>query len=451
MIFLTRWISPNEFGLIGMMSLFISIGTNFTDSGLSNSLIRTNNANEKDYSTVFFANLIISLVTYFIVFTIAPSISMFYNEPELSILIRVYGLIFILIGISAVQLSILQKQLKFKNITLISFPSTIVGISVGLVLGLNNFGVWSIICMYLTIELLKSTLLWIFSDWYPKLVFSKSKFLYHYKFGYKLMLSGLIDTLYNNLYNILIGKFYSTRNLGLYERSKQLSQYPASTVTGVIMRVCFPLLSNLKNDLVKLQVIYKKLLRISFFITCPFLLGAAAIAEPLFIIFLGDDWSDAIILFQILCFGMLLLPIHAFNLNILKVFGYSNLFLKVEVYKKIIGFITIIFAFKYGVIVIACSYVLVSYISLIINMYYSSKIINYKISSQLTDILSTLILSIFSSLIIYRLINLLSFNSIFINIILSLLIGTLFYLLVNMLFKKSPLHELIYLIKTYRI
>lgn len=447
MILLARWIGPTDFGLVGMIAIFIAIGKSLIDSGMTNSLIRTKEPEQSDYSTVFIVNLIMSLLVYGIIYFAAPYIADFFGHMILIDIIRVYCLLFLIIAFSAVQLAILTKEMKFKKITKINLPSTLIGVGIGLYLGYNNYGVWSIVWMYLSTELVKSVLLWLFSNWKPRFIFSKTKFKFHFKFGYKLVLSGLLDTVFKNIYNVLIGKYFSAQTLGFYERSKQFSEYPSATLTGVISKVTYPMLSQIQDDPIRLENIYRKLIRVSFFIIAPLMLGAAAIAKPLFLLALGNEWLPAVLFFQILTLAMMLYPIHAFNLNILQVFGRSELFLKLEIIKKCIITISVIIAFQFGVVGLVWSSVFTSFAALGVNMFYSSKLINYPIPKQVKDLSITFIIAIFTALLMFVMTLLLSNTLYIVQIILASLVGIIIYMGINYFMKTSPLHQAIWLLK----
>ena len=447
LIFLARLLGPEEFGLIGMISVFIGIGKTLSDSGLTNSLIRTKDPVDKDYSTVFIVNIIISIVVYLSIYFLSPSISTFFDQPILIGVIRLYSLVFIITALSATHIAILTKSMSFKKITIISMPSTIIGVVTGLLLGYYGYGVWSIVWLYLSTEIIRCLLFWIYSLWRPSLMFSLEKFKFHYVFGYKLMLSGLLNAIFENVYNVIIGKYYTPAVLGYYERSRQFVKYPSATFTGVISKVTYPLLAKYFGQDDQLRILYKKLIRVSFFIISPCMLGISAVAKPLFNLILGDEWLPAVIFFQILCFAMMLYPIHTFNLNILKVYGRSDLFLKIEVLKKIIISLTILVSFQFGVIGLVWGSVFTSYISLIINMYYSNKIINYSILDQIKDLSSSFILSILMFYITYILVQYLGTWNIYWQIIIPLTIGLSFYFSIMYLLKNSPLHESLSILK----
>jgi O-antigen/teichoic acid export membrane protein len=447
MIFLARWIGPSDFGLIGMIAVFLALGRALTDSGMTNSLIRTKKPDQSDYSTVFYVNILMSVLVYIIVFFLAPSIAGFFGYNILIEIIRVYGLLFLIIALSAVQLTILNKEMKFKKITQINFPSTLIGVIIGLYLGYNGYGVWSIVWMYLSTEILRSSLLWLFSEWKPRFIFSKIKFKYHFEFGYKLVLSGILDTVFKNLYNVLIGKYFSAQQLGFYERSKQFSEYPSATMTSVISKVTYPMFSQIQGDPERLAAVYRKLIRISFFVIAPIMLGAAAIAEPLFFLLLGEAWLPAVLIFQILTLAMMLYPIHAFNLNILQVYGRSDLFLKLEVIKKLIITIAVIVAFQFGLMGLVWSSVFTSFAGLGVNMFYSSKLINYSIHKQISDLGVTFFLAFISAMSMFVITLALVKIIMILQIIISSLVGCLVYMGLNYCIANSPLHEALQLFK----
>lgn len=441
LILLARWLGPKEFGLIGMIALFIELGKVLSDSGMTSSLIRTEELTEKDNSTVFIINLFMSFLVYVIVFFIAPLVSAFFEQPILVQLLRVYGIVFIFIGLSAVHVAVLTKEMNFSKITKVSIPGIITGVFVALYLGYNNYGVWSIVWMYLISEIIKTTLVWISSDWKPKPVFSKDRFRYHYGFGWKLMLSSSINIVFKNINNLLIGKYYSASSLGYFERSKQLSEYPSVTFTSIISRVAYPLLCNMKNDKVRLEKAYKNLIKTSYFVIAPVMLCVASLAEPLFLLFLGEKWLPAVPIFQILCLAKMLYPVHSFNLNILQVFGRSDLFLKIELIKKIIFVISIVFAFRFGIFGLVWCSVFTSFTSLIVNVKYSGKLLRYPLLAQSKDIIKIFSPALITALFMYYFINLKIFEGQLITqLILGSTAGSIFYIFISYVNKKSPLH-----------
>lgn len=440
LIVLARILGPEDIGIISLITVFIGIGTMLVDSGMTASIIRADNLDEEDYITVFFANLGFSLLIYMVMFFIAPYISMFFEKEILKNIIRVYCLIFIISSLSIVQYAILNRLLNFKKIVWINIPATLIGCFSSIYLAYRGFGVWSIVGLYLIIETIKSILYMLTSSWKPKLIFSKSKFLTHYNFGYKLMLSGLIDQSFKYLYNIIIGKIYPVDVLGYFDKAKQLNEYPSSTINGVFSRISFPVLAKLKQNTEVLLSTFKKFQSLTFFIIAPILLGAAALSEELFELVLGKEWIEAASMFTILSFAAIFYPIHIYNLNILKIFGKSNLVLKLEVYKKIVIIISIIAMIPFGIKGLVWSIVISSVVSLGINTWYTSTVVPYKPLQQLKDLLPILIMSFIVFFAMRYSLSFLNTYSLIIKILVCSLIGLILYLSANFVYKDSPMH-----------
>lgn len=438
-VVLARWLGPEEFGLIGMIAVFIAIGAAIMDSGMSASLIRMKDPTEKDYSTVFILNLGLSVGFYSIIFIAAPFIADFYRQPILTDLIRVYALSFVVGALSAVQLAILNNRMQFKRIMKQNMPGTIIGVTVGITLGYLGFGVWSIIIMYLTTQTVQSIILWLKSDWRPSLTFSKENAKFHFGFGYKLMLSGLLATIFQNIYNIIIGRFYSVRELGYFERSKAFNDYPVNILTSVMTKVTYPLLSSIQSEKEKISLVYRRIMRLAFFIICPLMFGAAAIAYPLFDLILGEEWIAAVPYFQVLCLSSIFYPIHAFNLNVFKVYGRSDLFLKLEIVKKLIVIVGLFIGFQFGIMGLVWSSVICNYIALFVNTYYSGNMINYSSKQQFLDMLPTFVTAGLMFGGTYLILNVLINVSPIILVSLGSVVSIIIYISLNYLIKSEPL------------
>lgn len=445
-LILARILGPKEFGLMGMISIFIAVGIVLVDSGLSSSLIRNKNNNEKDYTTVFFTNLFFSILIYFLIYFSASSIADFYNQDSLTNIIRVYCLTFIISALSAVHIAILNKNLDFKKLTLYNFPPTIIGICVGLYLAYSGYGVWSLIFMNLVIKITLLLILWFTSNWKPSFSFSIEKFKFHFNYGYKLLLSSLLNKVFTNVYHVIIGKSYDINILGYYERSVSLNAYSNDVITGIIKKVTFPLLSKIQDDEKQITQVYKRILKLSFYITAPLMLVIAAEAKPLFNLILGEEWLSAVPYFQILCIASILYPNHSFNLNVLKVYGRSDLFLKLEIYKKLLISFLILITYKFGVMGLVWSSVFSSFIAMYINTYYSSKYIDYKYLEQMKDMIKPLILSILVSIIALLIISYLDNYNLYFQIIASTLTAIVLYLIGSYLMKIESLKYSIKLI-----
>jgi len=392
-VILARLLSPAEFGLIAMLSIFIAVGNSLMDSGLTSSLIRTRTAGQKDFSTIFFFNLFGSIIVYVVLFFAAPLIAGFYRQPTLTNIVRVYGLTFLINAFFSIQSTLLTKEMKFKLQTVIQIPAVILGGCLGIYLAKNGYGTWSLVWMSLLSASVSTVLHWFYSDWRPRLIFNKKSFRKHFHFGYKMTLSGLLDTIYQNLYTVIIGRFYAAAQLGFYARADSLSQLPIGIISTAINKVTYPMFSNISNDDVKLKMVYRRLMQQVLFWNAPILVFLALIAQPLISLLLTDKWLPSVPYFQILCIAGILYPLHAYNLNILKVKGHSGQFLKLEIIKKVLSVIGIICVIPFGIMGLLYYQLFFTLFAYYINSIYSGKLINYPIKEQLHDIVPILMLS----------------------------------------------------------
>jgi len=392
-IFLARLLEPAEFGLLAMLTLFIAVGNTLLDGGLTVSLIRTVDADQRDFSTIFYFNLAGSVFLYLILFTTAPVIAGFYNQPLLKAIVRVYGLTLIINAFYGVQSTLLIKDLKFKKQTNIQIPAAIGGGLLGIALAEMGYGVWSLVWMGLCTSLLSTVMHWYYSPWRPAFLFDSECFKKHIHFGYKMTLSGLLDTVYQNLYLIIIGKYFSAAQLGYYSRADTISQLPIGNISAAVNKVAYPMFAEIANDIVKLKNVYKRLMQQVLFWNAPVLILLFLLAEPLFRFLLTDKWLQAVPYFKILCISGIMYPLHAYNLNILKVMGESGLFLRLEIIKKVLsvsGILVFIQFGIYGLLYFQLGFNLVAYF---INSMYSGRLIRYPVKEQIEDILPILILA----------------------------------------------------------
>ncbi len=444
---LARLLGPSEFGLIGMIMVFFTIGTTLVDSGLSVSLVRTPNLDDTEYSTVFYMNLAMSLIAYLFVYVLAPFVADFYAQPILEPLIRIYCLGFIITALRMIAQAKLVREMNFKKIAILNVPGNIVGLVVGVWMAMNGYKVWSIVGLYLSTQIVATLMYWIFIEWRPKFIFSVVKMKYHWSFGYKLMISAQLNTVFDNIYNIIIGKLYSVQSLGYYERAYTLNNYPVSILSGIISKVSLPLLSQISEDKQRTLKVYRKILMLSFFISAPLMLGALVLAKPLFILFLGEQWIPAVPFFQILCLAYMLHPIHSLNINILSVYGKSNLFLKLEIIKKVMVVVLVLITVNLGIYGLVWSSVIASVAALFINTYYSGGLILYYTKDQLKDILPTLMISILMAIVMY-------FVSVFlidcvsiVQIVVPAVLGVGVFVIFSYITKNESLFNVILLIK----
>ena len=417
MIIMARLLTPNDYGLIGMLSIFLAVAQSLIDSGFSQALIRKQERTEVDNSTVFYFNIITSLIIYIILYITAPWIAKFYNTPELCSIMRVVCLSIIINSFAVVQRAILTVKVDFKTQAKASFIATILSGVIGILLAYRGYGVWALVFQQLINNSLNVLILWILSKWRPIKAYSWKSFYELFFFGSKLLASGLIDTIYGNLYLLIIGKIFSATDLGYYTRAYQFSSLPSSNITTILHRVTFPILCSIQNEDKRLEEIYRRFLKLSAFIIFPLMTGLAAIAHPLIDVFIGSKWAFCATLLQVICFSMMWYPIHGINLSLLAVKGRSDLFLQLEIIKKIIGIITICITIPFGIIAMCYGSIISSIICLIINTYYTGKLINVGFLKQMRDLFPTLLLSISMFMIVLYTIN---FTS---NAIIKLCIG----------------------------
>ena len=392
-IILARLLSPKEFGLIGMVTVFIAVSESFINSGFSNALIRKKNCTQDDFSTVFFFNLAVGFLFFFLLLLIAPAISSFFNEPELKAVVRVLAIVLIIDSVTIIQRTILTKRIDFKLQTRISVIASVCAGIIAIILAYSGMGVWSLVVQTLVRQAINSLLLWLWNRWTPVRVFSRNSFRELFGFGSKLLASGLIDTLYRNIYQLIIGKYFSATELGFYTRAHQFEALPSRNITNVMTRVSYPVLSQMQDDPDMLKAGYKKMIRSSMLVTFMVMLGLAAVAEPLIITLIGEKWRTSIIYLQMLCFSGMLYPLHGINLNMLNVKGRSDLFLKLEIIKKTLAVPVIVLGVFFGIKVMIAGMIINSFISYYINSYWSGKFINYSTREQIKDIAPSFLLA----------------------------------------------------------
>lgn len=439
-IILARLLLPEEFGLIGMIGIFMAIGTELISSGLTSSLIRTDHPDQRDYSSVFFYNLFGSIILYFLLFFAAPYIAKFFEQTSLTEITRLYSLTFIISGLSAVQLAKIRKEMNFKLETQSSLASTLVSAIVGIGLAYRGFGVMSLVWMSIAGAVVSSAMLWFTSNWRPALIFDKKKFSYHYRFGYRMAIAGVINAVFNNIYTLVIGKFFSPMQLGYYTRADTLKQFPISNISSILNKVTFPIFAEIKNDDERLKRVYKEMMQLVIFIIAPLLVMMAVIADPLFRFLFTEKWLPAAPYFQILCVNGILYPLHSYNLNILLVKGRSDLVLRLETAKKVILCLIIVVAIPFGIYGLLWGQVIYSVLCYFINSFYSGKMIGYTAMKQLYDISGILTVSLLMGLGLYFLdtFALQTNSSDFIRIFISLVVGSvLFYILCFLLGIKT--------------
>lgn len=386
-IILARLLSPEEYGLIGILTIFIAIFNAIVDSGFTNALIRKQDATDTDYSTVFYTNLVLSVVLAAVLFFCAKPISVFFKRPELVSLTQVMSSVVIINALSIVQRAITTKAIDFKAQTKITFISSIGCGVIGIAMAYMGYGVWALVGQQISNQLLTTLFFWLYNKWKPKVVFSLASFKEMWAFGSKLLASGLIDAAWKEVYQVVIGKCYSPVTLGLYTRAKQFADLCSSNLTSVVQRVSYPVLSSIQDDRARLKGAYQRVIKTTMLPTFVLMLGMVACAEPMIYVLLGEQWLECVPMLQIICTYGMLYPLHALNLNMLQVQGRSGLFLKLEIIKKIIGVGPLLLGVFVNIYWMLVGTLMSSLISYYLNAYYSGPFLNYSIKEQIKDIL----------------------------------------------------------------
>ena len=417
-ILIARILSPTDYGLVGMLGIFFGLSQLFIDGGLTSALIRTKNPSEKDFSTVYLINIVLSIFFYFLLFLCAPLIADFYNQPLLKPLTRTIALTFVISSVSSIQGTLLTIKVDFKTKAYISIIASLGSGLTGIVCAYKGMGVWALVAQTLASAGLISLLTLCFVRWIPRLAFSVSSFQRLFSYSSKMLVSSIIHTIYQNCYPLFIGKRFSPADVGQYSRAGQFPGIVDSTITGALNRVAFPILSQIQDDDERLLQVYEKYIQLSCFLMFPVIMGLCGCARPLISILLKEQWLPCVPLMQILCFCTMTNIITNINLNLLYVKGRSDLFLKLEIIKKTIAFSILFLSMFFGLKGICCGQVLYAYVSLYLNSYYTKKILGYSFLRQVKAIVPYFFLSLIVLIIAFLSTTLIKndFGSIFVSL-----------------------------------
>ena len=443
-ILIARLLLPSDYGIVAMLGIFLAISQTFIDSGFSTALIRKIDRTEADYCTVFYFNIVVGLFFYGVLWFASPWIASFYNIPLLEDVTKILSLTFVFSSFSGIQNARLSIAIDFKTRAKISVIVAVLTGGVGLWMAYDGYGVWALVVQAVVSSLFRTVLLWLYVRWIPRLIFSWKSFRELFSFGSKLLASALLDTTYNNIYPLVIGKFFSSSTLGVFSRAESLAQYPSSNITNVLQGVTFPVLSSIQKEPERLSYAYKHFLRLSAFIVFPLMVGLAAVADPLIRIVLTDKWEGAIYLLQIICFSMMWYPIHAINLNLLQVKGRSDFFLKLEVIKKVQGVVILCFTIPLGIVAMCYGRIIGSLLSLVYNTYYTKRLIGYGYWAQMKDLLHILVHSLVMGVIVWLVVQ--GLESQWLQLFVGIVVGAAYYVVGAKLMKFAELDELIALV-----
>lgn len=398
---LARLLSPEEYGLIGIVTIFTTVFSGFVDSGFSSALIRKVDINNEDYNTMFILNLLFSIVLYLLLFFGAPFISLFFERPKLTILVRVLGLLLIFQALSIVQSTNLSKKLDFKTKAKASVIAAVISGIVGIVMAVAGYGVWALVGQQMTRHLLGTIGLWYYNRWMPNFRFSTDSFHYMFGFGWKMMLSRFLNDLWNQLNQVVVGKFYSPASLGQYSRSKEYASLFSANFTRIIQRVSYPVLSEIQNDEKRLISAYRKMIKTTMFVTAILLLSMGAVAEPFIYCLIGPQWHEAATYLPFICIILSTQPIQSINLNMLQVQGRSDIFLYLEIIKKIIAIGPILLGIFVDIYWMLIGGIGSCIISFFLNTYYTGKKLEYTSWMQIKDIVPSYRLAFIIAISVY--------------------------------------------------
>lgn len=391
---LARLLSPDDYGLLGMLGIFTALAASFVDCGMGKALVQKQHCTDADYSTVFYFGLSVAVVMYTLLFISAPLIADFYGRPELVPLTRAVSIPLLISPFGSIPSTILYKELKVKKSSYVSIASTILSGLVGVCSAYMGCGVWALVYMGVSSSVFRLILLWIVCPWLPRLVFSWQSFKSLFGFGSRLLATGITGSVFDNLSPLLIGLLYTGNVLGYYTRALNYVSLPAHTATGVLTGIAFPLLCKFQHDDELLAEKYRLMLRLNAFVIFPLLIGLAALAEPCVIVLITEKWLPCVPLLQILCFSLMWYPIHAINLNLLLVKGQSTRYLYLEIARKAVFLVILLVTVPISVTAMCCGSVVCSFICLFINTYYTGKILRMGLGAQMMDILPSLLLSL---------------------------------------------------------
>ena len=400
---LARLLSPEDFGCIGMLTVFISVSDAIIDGGFGSALIQKKNPTETDYSTVFYWNLFLSLLLYATLYLAAPAIAKFYEIHLLNDVLRVLGIMLVINAFILIQQNMLKKQVDFKKIAKINLCAIIIGTCAGIIFAFLGYGVWSLVIKSLVTGIVQCIAYWLSNHWRPQRIFSWTSFTNLFKFGSFMFLYTIINNLYGNILSLIIGKGFSATTLGYFIQARKLEEIPRSTLSSVINNVTYPVFSEMQDDKERLQNAARKCLKSMVFVNFPLMMLLIVIAKPLIIFLFTEKWAQSVPYFQVLCLHGLIFSSYELNNNIVISIGKSNISFIVRIVQCIVGILLIIIGLKWGMIGVLLGYIIASYLNFILISFVTGKLIGYGVIQQIKDVFKIFILSIVCLVIVYSL------------------------------------------------
>ncbi|MEZ4357613.1 MAG: lipopolysaccharide biosynthesis protein [Eubacteriales bacterium] len=432
-IVLARLLSPEDYGIIALITVFIVIANIFVQSSFNNALIQKKDADEVDFSSVFYLSFIFTILLYLIIFFSAPLIASFYDKPILIQVLRVLALSLFLSPFTSIQNAYIAKKMLFKMLFFSSLGSIIISGSIGIYLAYSGFGVWALVYQQIASQISITIILWFTVKWRPKLLFSLKKVKGLFSYGWKILVSSIINRLDWDLRSLVIGKMYNASMLGYFNRGIQVPELIATNMDSSIQPVLFPVLANEQDDKKRVKEIVRRTIVTSSFIIFPAMIGLAAISEPFVRILLTDKWLPSVPFMQIFCISYAITPIHTANLQAINALGRSDIFLKLEIIKRSISFVILIITMFIGIYAMAIGILISGIISAFVNIYPNKKLLNYSYAEQAKDIFPSLFISLIMGIAVYR-INFLELEPMLILII-QIVLGVTIYVGLAKIFK----------------
>lgn len=446
-IVLARILVPEMYGTIALVTVFINILQVFVDSGLGNALIQKKDADNLDFSTVFFANVSLCLILYILMFLTAPLIGMFYNDMSLVPIVRVLSLLLIISGMKNVQQAYVSRNMLFRKFFFSTIGGTIMAAVVGIYMAMQGYGVWALVTQQLLNATVDTLILWITVKWRPQFQFSFSRLKELFSYGWKLLASGLLDTVYNSLRQLIIGKLYTSADLAYYNKGNQLPNLIITNINSSIDSVLFPVMSKKQEDRAHVKNMTRRAIKTSTYIMAPLMMGLAFTSSNVIVLLLTEKWLACIPFLSIFCITYMFYPIHTANLNAIKAMGRSDIFLKLEIYKKIVGLILLLSTMWFGVMAMAYSLLVSSVLSQIINSSPNKKLLNYGYLEQLKDILPNIIMAVIMGVCV-KFVPMLC-NSVLLTFVVQVLLGAVIYILESVIAKNESFYYVLGIVKGF--
>lgn len=435
-IVLARLLAPEAYGTISLVTVFTAILQVFVDSGLGTALIQKMDADDLDFSSVFYFNIGVCLFLYCGIFVAAPYIALFYEDPALTTIVRALSLTIVVSGVRGIQQAYVSRHLIFKRFFFATIGGTFVSAVIGVAMAYMGYGVWALVGQQLSNATVGTIILWITVKWRPKLMFSWKRLKGLLSFGWKLLASSLLETVYNNLRNLIIGKLYSSADLAYYNQGDKFPKVIITNINSSIDSVLLPTMSGVQDDQARVRGMTRRAIKTSIYIMAPLMMGLAFCAEPIVRLVLTEKWLPCVPYLQIFCFTYMFWPVHTANLNAIKAMGRSDLFLKLEIVKKVVGLVLLFCTMHISVMAMAYSMIVSSILSQIINSWPNRKLLNYSYLSQLADILPSFLLAVLMGAVVYMF-QFFGWNDL-VTLVIQIPLGAILYLLGSYLLRLEP-------------